>query len=323
MKPISILNENSHDELYIDFTIGTICNYKCYYCFEGLNDGQFKFPTDIDLTVTNLKYLLDLYNKSNIRLHITGGEPTHWNQLDEFVSHFQSCKVTLSTNGSKKLEWWEKNSHLFDCISISVHAGYSDVEHLSKVATWIYDNTDTFIECTVLMDPQNWSHCVSMIEEFTNKDISWLLKVRPVILKGDSSHYSNEQYLYMKDKVKNYPSDEYIRKMSSKISSKTNLITTFNDGSVQSLKTIDFFEHNWHHFTGWSCNVGVDRFSIDRDGTIKGACGAKNLFGLTEPLSIYDPNLTTKITKNMIQPTICQLNYCECPSDIKITKHVL
>jgi molybdenum cofactor biosynthesis enzyme MoaA len=111
MQPIKIVNYDAVNSLHIGYVVGTTCNFKCHYCFDGCNDGQYRFPADLNLVKENLGYLIELYrtyyNKEKVRIHITGGEPTLWPDLGEFVKYFHdeyNCKISLSTNGNNMLK---------------------------------------------------------------------------------------------------------------------------------------------------------------------------------------------------------------------------
>jgi hypothetical protein len=79
-------------------------------------------------------------------------------------------------------------------------------------------------------------------------------------------------------------------------------------------------ERDWYHFEGWQCNMGVDRFVINRGGVIQGSCGAQNLFNLDKPLTIYDTDLTEKFNKDIVNPLICKQPYCGSPTEVKLPK---
>ena len=90
---IKEVKQNWSDKLIrIDLTIGNICNYKCWYCFTGCNEGTLKWP-DFDTFTTNLCHLLDYYkehtNKRKFDFHVMGGEITHWKQFFDLIKFFK------------------------------------------------------------------------------------------------------------------------------------------------------------------------------------------------------------------------------------------
>lgn len=332
MKPIKIINYDTDHRLHIGFTIGTTCNYKCHYCFEGCNDGKYRFPENFELVKKNFTYIINLYRnhfkKSHIRINITGGEPSLWPRLGEFAEYFSKeldCKISLSTNGSRTLNFWMRYAKFFDDIHISIHNEFCDPDHIIRVMDWIYENEkNVLINGTVLMDPFHWDRCVSIAEKLKNHPTPWLLKVRPILLNGQMDHYESHELDYMREKIKKRPPEEWINNIKSLgtiQSTAPNIKVFLDNGDVMPQNTFEIFENNWQHFAGWSCNLGVDRFTIERNGDIQGSCGARNLFGLSQPLSIYDENLDKKFTPDIVNPIICPQQYCICATDVRTTKH--
>lgn len=330
MKPIAIINNNYNDLLYIEYLVGTTCNFKCHYCFEGCNDGKYRFTNDLDTLKKNLGHMFTVYkehfNKKKIRLNVTGGEPSLWPQLGEFAEHFNKeygCNVTLITNGSRTMRFWKEYAKYFGDICISVHNEFCDVDHTIEMMDWVYNNTDCLINAVVLMDPKNWDRCVSIVDKMAAHPTPWLLKVRPVLFQGDMTHYTSEQNAYIKDKIKKLPPQEWIQRMKDLGNMQTSddgMNLVMENKEVVKADTFTIFQNNWHHFNGWKCNIGIDRFYIGMNGDITGACGARNLFNIEPPLSIYDPELTTKFTKEVIVETTCKQLYCDCPTETKLPK---
>ena len=93
MEIIEVKQNWPADTIRIDVSLGNYCNYKCWYCWPGSNDGTHKFP-DFDLIVKNLSALLDYYlansNKTKFDFNLLGGEATLWPRFVEFVAYFKS-----------------------------------------------------------------------------------------------------------------------------------------------------------------------------------------------------------------------------------------
>lgn len=331
MIPIKIVNNDFIHKLSISFTIGTTCNYACYYCFDECNDGKYLYPTNLELIKKNLSHMINIYrdhfSKSNIKIHVTGGEPTLWPELGEFTEYFNKevdCKLFLSTNGSKAISFWKKYAKYFDDIHISIHNESCNPKHIIRVMDWIYNNeNDVLINGTVLMDPFHWNRCIEIADELAAHPTPWVLKVRPVLLDGVLRFFSPPQLEYIEDKMKKLPPKEKIDHYISLGIVQPNepdVWVTLEDGNVIKYDTFQFLKNDWHHFTGWNCNLGIDRFSIERNGDIQGLCGAKKLFGLDAPLNIYDPDLISKFTPDMIKGTICATRDCTCATDIRLSK---
>ena len=332
MKPIAILNESFNNYLYINYVVSTVCNYKCYYCFPGANDGKYKFPKDITLLKTNLGHVLKKYRdklgKTNIRINLAGGEPSLWPLLGEFAEYFYKefdCRLTLATNGSRTLRFWQEYAKYFEDICISVHNEAADIEHVKAVMDWIYENTDCLINGLVLMDHQNWDKCIDIVNDLQSHPVPWLLKVRPLIIDDTLVEYTEEQNTFIKDKMKKIPPKEWIQKMKDlgRINNEESggMQLVMEDGSIIKSDTHHIMENEWYRFAGWKCNLGVDRFQINPAGDIDGSCGARNLFNLAEPLSIYAEDFIEKFNNVELTELTCRQLACTCPTEVKIPKY--
>lgn len=337
MKPIQIINNDYDDYLHVSYAFTNVCNYDCNYCYPGSKSGTERFP-DYDLLIKNMDHMLGIYrekfNKKVIRMNILGGEPTLWPRLGEFVQWCHDkyqCRVTMSSNGSRTLRWWEEYAHYFDDIQISVHHEFCDVDHIKKVLDLIYAKGNIMTAAQVLMDPLAWDKCEGILNELTNHPVPWLVKSRVVMDLEDKnirSEYQVEQLNFLQDKVKRMPPKEYVTRMKEegKIqnSDHANAMLVFPDGSQQQYNTFEVWKNNWHGFYGWECNLGVDRVTIQADGSITGACTARYIFNQDTPFSLLDPNFSNKFTADVIKPIVCREVLCSgCSSDVRLTKRKL
>jgi organic radical activating enzyme len=286
---------------------------------------------DLDVLCKNLEHLISVYkinyNKTNVRLTINGGEPTLWPELGEFVKRIHlstGCRITLNTNGSRTIRWWEEYASYFDDIQISVHREQVDVNHVKELLDLIYNKTDAFCGAQVLMDPLAWDDSMNILNQLIDHTTPWLVKT--VLITDPSSgavmpNYREEHLNFMRDAVKKRPPTDYIEYMKSngKIdeTDKKEATVIFSNGIEEPYNTFRLMENDWNKFYGWDCNIGLDRLGISYSGIIEGTCGEK-IFDTA--LNIYDAEFTTKFKPDMIAPVKCKKIYCDCTSDIRITK---
>ena len=337
MKPIEIVNNDYSEYLHISYAFTDTCNYDCNYCFPPSKAGQHRFP-NYDLLIKNLDHLLNVYrthfNKKTIRMNVLGGEPTLWPRLGEFVQwchdNYQ-CRVTMSSNGSRTLRWWNEYASYFDDIQISVHHEYADLKHIKEVLDLIYANGNIMTAAQVLMDPLAWDKCNIILEDLVSHPVPWLVKSRLVMDIEDKNireEYSEMQLGFLEDKVKRLPPQEYIDRMKQlgKIqnSDHANAVIKFDDGTIKQYKTFEVWKEQWHKFYGWECNLGVDRITIQPDGSLTGSCSARYMFNQLTPFSLQDPDFISKFTPDVIKPIICKEIFCSgCSSDIRLSKRKL
>ena len=332
MKPIAIINKTDEHYLSLQYAFTNVCNYSCNYCWPHAHSGTSRWP-DYDKVCKSFDHIISVYKndigKKTIRLHIQGGEPTLWPKLGEFAKFIyetHGCRVTMSTNGSRTLRWWEEYSDYFDDIMISVHHEFCDVEHVKAVADLIYKKNNTMVSAAVMMDPKAWDKCKDIIDSLIAHPVPWLVKSWMLVDEHENivkDLYSKENFEYLKNKIKRKPPIEYIDRMKSLGTIQldyTDAYIHFEDGSVTKFKAFDVLSNQMNHFFGWNCNLVQDRLVVQDNGDINGSCGQRNLFDIGT-LNIFDDDFIKQFTKDIIKPVKCQQLVCGCNSDIKLTKY--
>lgn len=330
--PVEIQNSEYDDFLSVDIYLTNICNYSCHYCHPGLNEGDKRFPKDYDLFVKNVDHLLDVYktyfNKKRIKIELSGGEPTLWPRVGDFANHLKSTHpeiecLSITTNASRTMRWWEENAKFFDEVHITLHAE-GRPRHIIDVADYIYLNTDSHIAVNVVLDPTKWELTSQYLEEVVSHPTPWLVKTW-LLVNGATvrSDYTQEQLDQFHDRVKKKPPEEYIKRMEDKgfISKPSVTKMIFDDGSVEDFVKLTLKRMPGdNNYQGWSCNVGVDRISL-MFGNLIASCGASYLFDLDKPLSLYDKNFIDKFSMDLVKPTICRELVCGgCTKDLRVPK---
>jgi organic radical activating enzyme len=325
-KIIKIVRKNPGN-LDIEFVLGNTCNYKCSYCFPGSNEGTQRWP-DLELTLNNFSFLLDAYkNKTRIHLKLVGGEPTLWPPLLEFVKELKSkynIIISMSTNGSRTIRYWEEISIYFDDIQISVHHEQADVDHIIKVSDVIYETNQTVFSANVLMDPRAWDKCIGITDYLLANSSNWMIAVVPVQFNGITA-YNSEQQAYVSVKNKRMPPMPWVFKLIElgKLPPDKNhnkSIATFADGVTKEVDGHYIINNQLNQFKGWECNLGVDRIFINGDGLIEGACQS-SLFN--DQLNIRKHDFKDKIQSIKIAPIICNKEICGCSAETRLTKQMI
>jgi organic radical activating enzyme len=322
MNVIKIDPQYKEDLLVIKFMIGNTCNYKCWYCFPGSHEGTHRWPTDVNLIYENLGHLIKHYKtigKTKIRLHILGGEPTLWPELGNFIKYFKnnySCDITMSTNASRSVRWWNEHGEYFDDVIISCHHERADINHIKNVADILYDKK-VMVQTMVLMDPTNWNKCVSIVDQLLESKKKWYVTCSEV------AHYSlnlltTDQKNYLKNSVKRKPGIIYrLRYERYHNHEKDSVITT--DEKKLKVKKNWLLMNKVRNFKGFICNIGVDILFIDVDGVITGSCG-NHLYNLDYYFNIYDEEFTKKFNINIV-PTTCSKDLCSvCNDELNLFK---
>ena len=309
------------DILRIELFLSNQCNYSCWYCFPGFNEGTHLWPK-LDKVIPNLSHLLDYYkkhkNKKRFILHIIGGEPTLWKDLGKFVQYFKenyNVIISMSSNGSRTLRWWEKYGEYFDHVILSTHHERADVPHIRNVADILYKKK-VWVNATVLMDQFAWDKCLDNIEQLRKSKFRW--PITAIAVDHQKINYTPEQKQFFKFSLKRIPWPWYYiqcKRLPHKIST-----IYFNNGKKKKVP------HNWmklngyNFFKGWDCNIGIDTMFIDKNGELRGACGSK-LFNLDFHYNIFDDDFVKTFNPDL-QPQTCPFDCCKCMPEINCSKEL-
>jgi organic radical activating enzyme len=309
--------------LRIELFLSNVCNYSCWYCFKGYHEGDVPWPK-FEKVKNSLEHIINYYktnaNKSEIQLHIIGGEPTLWREFSDFVKYFSEehkCVISMSSNGSRTLRWWEQYGDYVDHTMLSCHHERVNSKHIADVADILYSKNKT-VNAMVLMDPTAWDKCKSIVEDLEQSKYQWPITVTEV--HNEKQPYTVEQKEYFRNALKRMPNIKYW--LSAEKFPRNNPTITFLDGTEKEISRNWLSLNNKNIFTGWECNIGIDTFFIDKTGDIRGACG-QPLYNLDTFYNIYDTDFVNNFTP-VIQPVICKKNgICDCQPETNARKKSL
>lgn len=321
MDLISVHNNWDKDVLNIDIILGNYCNYSCWYCWPGSNAGTHKFP-DIDIIKTNITHLMNYYQqhgKTKFDIHFCGGEPTHWPQLSEFVKYLKSkfnCLISMTSNGSKKKEWWEVNAKYFDRIQLSCHHQYVDKEQFRNLCDFLYE-ANVVVSVSTMMDPKEWDKCISIVNYLKKSKHSWTIRYVEIIDKNVA--YTDEQKQVLAQHRARKVNLWFFLKNNKYYRSKVTVIDSA--GKKYRYKDNEILLKKLNNFFGWECSVGVNWINVSMSGEISGTCG-ENLFGLDYKFNLYDYDFISKFNPNITE-TICSKSFCNCEIETVMPKRKL
>lgn len=327
-KIIEIKKEKiNSDKFYIVWMLHDRCTYDCSYCppsNKAGDDSWLKIGFSKEF-VDRLESRLESQNKKNVHVHFTGGEPTVWPNFIELVDHIYSkgWKITISTNGSRSLNWWLENHSKFQGIGFSYHSEFAEPkEFISKVSTIA---AQRHILCTlveVMMNPFRWERCVEMVETFKNSNPVVPVKAIPLqpefgLQQLNITSYTAEQLDYIKQNDidrqqwwKEYCRSEQFQAIDKK--DLDNVIAVLETREESALDAEYLILHGLANFKGWHCSIGLEQIFINSQGKIYGGtCLQGELIG----------NIQRSSSLNWpTGPTVCQSVWCGCIPDIRVSK---
>lgn len=307
--------------LKIYYDLGNVCNYKCWYCFPGSNEGTVPWP-DADKAKKSIVALVNHYLSTgvvdDIELHFLGGEPTLWPKLSEvieYISTHSKVRIHILTNGSRTMRWWKEYAKYFDFIGISVHHESANIDHIVELGNFLHDSNITF-HTSVLMDHNNWDKCMGILNELKSTKKKWVVLTKTIHLNG-IPQYTEPQAKFLHNQVKRLPAfKDWFKFLFMK---RRKYTAYYDDGSTVKTNTDSYFLLNLlNRYNGWECTLGINYLLITREGDITGGC-RQQLYGIQGYYNIYDDNFV-----NDFKPTIgtvtCEQRLCACSGEAALTK---
>jgi organic radical activating enzyme len=320
MIPIKVISTQAANTLQIRFFPTDICNFDCSYCFPGSHEGKYRFSKDVNLVIKNFRILLDTYKTiGKTKFHVTlagGGEPTMWPGIEQFckeIKESHDCFITIVTNGSRTVRWWEENSAYFDDAVLSCHNEFVDIEHYVKVADLLFA-AGINVTGLMLMDAANWDRCVSYIERMQASEHPWYIETKPVVEAPGHGvdMYTEEQLTYI-DGIKRIPDSKWLMKRLHEFKIFESVVL-FDDNTAHTARPHEIITNNWNHFKGWTCNVGFEGISITANGNVHSSC---RVMLFNNPINIFSNDFA--MTEMPSQVT-CPFDTCACQPETHITK---
>lgn len=316
--PIEIKPQNVNYATIL-WQVSDWCNFKCSYCNDFHNGGNYKNNKFIDTMLQNLEHIINLYKSNGVdffKLSITGGEPTTWKGLIPLIEKFydivdkQNAEVKINTNLSRSLDFWQRYYRYFDIITASYHPEFSDKEQFLKNYKFLQDKT--LVSARLMMHKDFFDDCISFSERIKTECYNYNIEYAAVLktLSSDVPQYDYEeawQEDFLKNNIKE-TSYEKIPEIYMRTKIENSVVT--KDGE-STLNDQDLVNHKINSFKGWGCDIYKVLF-IDREGNINLAtCGQKSSIG-----NIFSGT----IDKDFMHSIICNKQWCHCGIDIEISK---
>ncbi|MDR1707416.1 MAG: radical SAM protein [Prevotella sp.] len=266
---------------YVQWYVTWKCNYSCKYCWQESNQ---EFYRNAPITKVAPEIWANAINKLKPKfLYLTGGEPTLYKQLPEFLSMLnKSIKIVMTTNlEAMNIDRFTSlvSPSQFDELTVSFHPTQVDKERFEKRISKLYNSGFYAIGIEMVLHPMN----LSMIN-FLNSLVETLrIKVRyddytPVIGRFVPSQEENRKILFAKEFSERHnkeilshaPTDTFKRYQS--IDTKET-----DDSERKILINSALCEHNYIY-----CGAGMVKLTVDGIGNVYACTSAidrSRLFG--------------------------------------------
>ena len=285
----------------IDWDLGNACNLNCSYCPLNSKAGNYSNP-NWGLVSDFAEKMLDHYDSMG-KMAVIGfggsGEPTIVEWFPNLLRMINNrvVSVTVGTNLTAPLEWWEDNCGLITNINATVHYEHTSLRNLYNTIMMVNDQSK-HLNIGVPMLPSKFNEQLEDMEWFTQ---TTGIHVSPQILLMD---------MYGGGKWINYTPEQKL-KLENWYNSPAYTISNQNDQTVLTVHDVALNESDHNRcFTNWTCNAGIDTLVIDSRGMVrKSWCAQMSNEQRSMVDWIWDRN-----------PVTCNMLWCRSPSDLMAMK---
>jgi hypothetical protein len=324
MKPIAInyVDTRRYDTVYIDWTLGNFCNFKCSYCPDNLHNNSNPM-VEIEKVKKFVKLMFGHYakhlNKKYFVFNLMGGEPTLWKSIEPFIIWVKEYSKDLGivsyievlTNASRTLRWWNDYVKYFDFIKITHHTEFANPIHTRTVADLAIDNgINATVQVTMI--PALWNNCIEHLDQIKQSKHEFQIDVKPLRLDfGPHLYdYTSDQLAFFK---KLYRKNNIKSRLSGSIGMGSKFL--FPDNTEKQIRYQDLISNKENSWVDWKCWAGLDILTIRSDGSLRmgGAC-------LMKDNGFFDKKITDDDIVFRIDPIICKQQWCSCSPDMETRK---
>ena len=284
MKIIKIYNPNAENYKFIEWKLHNVCNYSCSFCGHRSNGGDERW-FDIDFYKKTIDKFIAQAETQNKRIwfQITGGEPTLMPDFEEIPKYIKKKghNVSLLTNGSRTLRWWQEFSKAaeLDNILFGVHTQQgADMTHLSEISNY-YKDSPTNIFYIVTAPPKEFEKSLESFE-FLNSNAIGLIQLRGVTFNNPSGIGYTKDQLDTLNRLTVVRSKKFTEKKFGVVKTPWQTVhAVFDDGHEEIHHGQKFITQGLYKFFGYHCSIGVDYVRIEHSKIWKGNCKQDGIIG--------------------------------------------
>jgi MoaA/NifB/PqqE/SkfB family radical SAM enzyme len=291
----------------VSWVLTNQCNYACSYCPEWLHAGSLKRPETWEMWLFLRKVLSKCRrDKKSLMLEFTGGEVTLCPDLLQIVDRLKSspvqCRVLVTSNGHRSLEWWRKNAPLFDMIILSYHSEFTDERHMLELCRLLREQR-ALVYVNVMMLPARFSQAYEFAQRLRDEVEVGISLQR---LQADLNRYDDEVYPYTDEmrrvmlQFRGRIPDYYSRLQTGELKA------VDSGGQEHDVDVLELLQSGRSCWRGWWCSAGEDQLRIDPAGSILRCwCGQGGTMG-----NIRAPRLSLDFGS-----VVCDRRFCSCLLD--------
>lgn len=292
--------------IMLQWCLGNTCNFACSYCPPNLHDGSIR-SLELAKVLRFCDRFITHYHtpQRQILVEFTGGEPTMYRDYVSLVQHLdcEGVVVSLSSNGSRTVRFWESVARYLDHVNLTFHAEFTEEAHLFSVVDALRLAQVT-VHVNVMMLPAQFERCVAVAERLaaTTTDVTIALQSLRYNIGDVLYPYTAAQREVLANKRLT------IRWTGTRPQlTKGRMIEVLEDGTHEVVEPYQLIAAGRNRWKGWDCWAGLEELVVDYRGDIwTGWCQAGGRIGHVADDVIVFPT----------QPVRCVRNSCDCTLDV-------
>lgn len=284
------------DKIKVEWNLGRRCNYDCAYCPSEIHDN-FSPHTDIEILKSTVDKLVSL---GDVRISLTGGEPTVHPQITELIDYIKHVGVTwlsITTNGTRRPEWYinQKADHWVFSLHFTEGDWHKVTNTIIKVRM-LKHLTPAMVN--VMAHHEHMDAVRAAVGIFKQEEIPYIVR-RIRWTEGDRDLFDDMRY--------DGTDLEWIKEQNSTVDANC----VIDDDHNQRIHANDVIKLHLNKFKDWRCYAGLESLMINWDGEVhRATCRVGGSLG----------NIYTGTFLQPTEPIICDRNFCTCAADIPLTK---
>ncbi len=294
--------EKTENILIVDWGVSNVCNFLCSYCPPRTHAGTYPFMP-INKIMDFSQRIIDHYVKKlkkEVYFLYTGGEVT---LFKDFITLIRSQKengqkVSISSNGSPKLIFWEEAKKYLFQASLSYHVEFTKLNHFINVINLI--KSDVYTHVNIMVHPDHFQECLDAAFKVLNETDDVTIDLQIVLRDFIEPYpYTPEQRKQIVEASHDINSRLKLKRTRDSYRGLMKLV--YDDGSEELTKPGDIITQNKHAWPGWNCYIGLELLVVDISGDIyRSWCGDSGKIG-----NISDPELNFPS-----EPHVCSKEWC-------------
>lgn len=294
----------------LTWIINNICTNHCDYCPSDLHEGK-NHHYDWSHAERFSRFIIEKHK--NVRLTIGGGEPTLSPWFKDLVQLFyeNGCATGVTTNGARTVRYYQDIAKYMSHVVFSHHPSYTDDELLTKALS-ISNICKTYM--AVMFDSRYFDQALEFYQKISDHKLISAKAVRIHARNKDKTqgHTYTPDQLSILENLQPIIA-KHIPKV--KFSDDYRGFGIYENGVGEEIFSQRIINSHKTNFIGWECDIGLESLFVEYNGVIRrGNCITSQIIGQIQ--NFENINWPT-------QPMICRQNFCDCNTDVYISKRKL